>query len=283
MIKTKTMNRMSTLLVIAACSIFASCHDPKADETTANESAKDSVSIKEEAISFQMDSTTSNSFVVYNNNNKPKPVVLVIHEWWGLNDYPKQRARQLADLGYLAMAVDMFGNGKVVDNPGDAQNMATPFYQNPQMAYSRLQAVLAKVKTLPQADTSKIAAIGYCFGGGVLLNSARLGAQLDGVVSFHGSLLGTPFKKDLLKSNILVCHGAVDPFVPEKEVAAFKKAMDSINATYTFKAYPDATHAFTNPKATEVGQKFKIPISYNAAADTASWNDMKQFLGNVLK
>ena len=128
-----------------------------------------------------------------------------------------------------------------------------------------------------------MAAIGYCFGGGVLLNTVRLGDELKGVVSFHGSLVGTPANKDLLKSRILVCHGGADPFVPQKEVDQFKKQMDSINAPYTFKVYEGATHAFTNPDATRLGEKFKLPIAYNAAADTASWKDMKEFFGTLFK
>jgi dienelactone hydrolase len=223
-------------------------------------------------------------FVAYDSNNTSKmPVVLVVHEWWGLNEYPKKRARQLAELGYLAMAVDMFGNGQTTGHPDTAQMLAGPFYQDPQMAKTRFDAAVAKVQTLTQADTSKIAAIGYCFGGGVLLNLARLGQNLDGVVSFHGSLIGTPASKDLLKAKILVCNGEADPMVPKVQVDLFKKQMDSIGASYTFKSYPDATHAFTNPDATATGKKFNIPVAYNAAADTASWKEMKDFLGTVFK
>ena len=276
-----TMKHRSLLATFLLASIifFTSCNNEK---TTSEETKQPG--IKEENVEYTADNATMNGFIAFDSGSTEKrPVVLVVHEWWGLNDYPRMRAKQLAEIGYLAMAVDMFGNGKTVDNPTDAQNMVTPFYQDPQMALNRLNAALAKVKTLPQADTTQIAAIGYCFGGGVLLNSARLGANLNGVVSFHGSLIGTPANKDLLKSKILVCHGGSDPFVPEKDVAIFKKSMDSINADYTFKIYPDATHAFTNPDATAIGQKFNIPIAYNAAADSASWKDMKDFFGKIFK
>jgi dienelactone hydrolase len=208
--------------------------------------------------------------------------VLVVPEWWGLNDYPKMRVRQLADMGYLAMAVDLYGNGKIVDNPTDAGKMAGPFYQNPLMAKARFDAALAKIKSYPQAG-DKVVAIGYCFGGGMVLTMAKLGDDLTGVVSFHGNLNIVPANKDLLKAKILVCHGAEDKFVQQPEVDKFKKQMDSIGASYTFKVYPGATHAFTNPAATETGKKFNIPIAYNAAADSASWKDMKEFLGNILK
>ncbi|MGZ5133718.1 MAG: dienelactone hydrolase family protein [Flavitalea sp.] len=272
----------NTIISLMTIMIIASCNDQSEAGKTSAEDNQKPVSIKEESASFQLDSVTSQSVVYYNENSSGKsPIVVVIPEWWGLNDYPKSRAKQLAEMGYIAMAVDMYGNGKIVDNPNDAGAMSGPFYQDPQMAMNRVNAAIAKAKSLPQADTTQVAAIGYCFGGGVLLNAARLGLNVNGVVSFHGSLIGTPVKKDLLKSQILVCHGLADPFVPEEQAAAFRKSMDSINAEYTFKAYPDAMHAFTNPNATETGKKFNIPIAYNAAADSASWQDMKVFFGKI--
>ena len=223
-------------------------------------------------------------YIAYDESKQgTRPIVLVVPEWWGLTEYPRMRAKQLAQLGYLAMAVDIYGDGKIAANPDEAQKAATPFYQNPQDAKARLEAALAKAKTFPQADTSKTAAIGYCFGGSVVLNAAKLGSNLDGVVSFHGGLEGVPARKNLLKAKILVCHGGADSFVPEPQVAAFRKSLDSIGANYTFKVYPDATHAFTNPDATKKGEEFKMPIKYNAAADSASWNDMKAFFGQIFQ
>lgn len=242
----------------------------------------DSANIKEEAVDYNSNGTALKGYVAYDASKQGKrPIVLVVPEWWGLTDYPRMRAKQLAQLGYLAMAVDMYGNGKVADNPEEAQKEATAFYKDPKMGKDRLEAALAKAKTYPQADTSQTAAIGYCFGGSMVLNAAKLGSDLDGVVSFHGGLEGVPARKDLLKAKILVCHGAADSFVPQSQVDAFRKSLDSIGATYTFKAYPDATHAFTNPEATRKGEQFKMPIKYNAAADSASWNDMKAFFATI--
>jgi dienelactone hydrolase len=261
---------------------LASCNnnDKKTETTTAKEPT-----LKEENVTYKTDTATMDGFVVYDENIKgPRPAVLVVHEWWGLNDYPKMRARDLAKLGYIAMAVDMYGNGKTVDNPTDAQNMATPFYVDPQMAKKRLDAAIAKLKTFGETDKNNMAAIGYCFGGGVILNSARLGENdLKGVVSFHGNLVGTPANKDLLKSKILVCHGGDDQFVKPEELEKFKHQMDSIGADYTVKVYPGANHSFTNPNSTAMGEKFKLPIAYNAAADSASWNDMKDFFSKIFK
>jgi dienelactone hydrolase len=242
----------------------------------------DSANIKEEAVDYNSNGTALKGYVAYDASKQGKrPIVLVVPEWWGLTDYPRMRAKQLAQLGYLAMAVDMYGNGKVADNPEEAQKEATAFYKDPKMGKDRLEAALAKAKTYPQADTSQTAAIGYCFGGSMVLNAAKLGSDLDGVVSFHGGLEGVPARKDLLKAKILVCHGAADSFVPQSQVDAFRKSLDSIGAKYTFKAYPDATHAFTNPEATRKGEQFKMPIKYNAAADSASWNDMKAFFATI--
>lgn len=240
--------------------------------------------IKEENISYSSDSVTMNGFVAYDESDSSKrPVVLVVHEWWGINDYVIGRAKQLAALGYLAIAVDLYGDGKTADNPTDAGKLAGPFYKDPAMAKKRFDAALVRIKSYPVADTNRIAAIGYCFGGGMVLNFARLGENLKGVVSFHGSLLGTPLDRSLLKADVLVCHGADDKFVKPEEVAEFKKEMDAIGASYTFKSYVGATHAFSNPNATEMGTKFNIPIAYNAAADTASFNEMKIFFDKIFK
>lgn len=276
------MKRMSLrfLLPVLAIVAFAACNNEEATTTT---ETKEPV-LKEESITYTGDSITMNGFVVYDESIQgARPAVLVVPEWWGLTDYGMMRARELAKLGYIAMAIDMYGNGKTADNPDSAGAFATPFYQNPQMAKTRIEAAIAKIKTYPQTDAANVAAIGYCFGGAMVLNTARMGIDLKGVVSFHGNLVGTPLNKDLLKSKILVCHGAADPFVPVEEVAKFKKEMDSTGIAYTFKEYADAVHAFTNPNATAMGEKFKIPIKYNAAADTASWKDMNEFFTSLFQ
>lgn len=276
------------LFFFSACnnrsSSSSSTDTAKATADSAIKETASSASLKEEAATYTDNGVTMRGLVVYDANKEGKrPAVLVVPEWWGLVDYPKMRARKLAELGYIAMAVDMYGNGKIADNPDDAGKLAGPFYQDLKMTKSRFDAALAKLKTYSQADTNNIAAIGYCFGGGVVLNVARLGTELKGVVSFHGTLIGAPANKNLLKAKILVCHGEADQFVKPEEVAKFKKQMDSIGADYTFKQYPDATHAFTNPVATANGKKFNMPIKYNPEADTASWNDMKVFFARIFK
>jgi dienelactone hydrolase len=265
------------MLGLAACN-----NQPATGEQKADDSKSAAPSVKEENVSYSADTTTLNGFVAYDQNSTAKrPVVLIVHEWWGLNDYVRRRAKQLAEMGYLAMAVDMYGNGKTAANPQEALAYAMPFYSNPQLAKARFDAALNKIKTYAQADTANVAAIGYCFGGSMVLNVAKMGDPLAGVVSFHGGLAGVPANKDLLKAKVLVCHGNADSFVPAQEVAQFRKSMDSIGADYTFKTYDSATHAFTNPDATEAGKRFNLPIAYNAKADTASWADMKAFFDRI--
>ena len=270
------------MVLLTGTVIFTSCNDQQ--NTSEADTTKDStgvVSLKEDSVSYMLDGKEYKGYVVYNENNKDKrPAILVVHEWWGLNDYSRSRAKQLATMGYIAMATDMFGNGQTAADPGQAQVLATPFYKDPQLAKARLDAAINKLKEYAQTDTANIAAIGYCFGGYVVLNAAKLGSNLKGVVSFHGGLGGAPVKKEMIKADILVCHGEADDFV-KAEVEPFKKSMDSAGVSYTFKSYADATHAFTNPGSTENGKKFNMPIQYNAAADTASWNDMKLFFNKI--
>ncbi len=267
-------------LLCCTALIFISCNNKK-DKSPGEAKTPQ---LKEENINYTLDSLNMGGYVVYDENIEgARPAVLVVHEWWGLNEYVKRRARELAALGYIAMAVDMYGNHRTADNPELAGKLSDPFYNDPAMAKKHFDAAVAKLKAYKQVDTTNMAGIGYCFGGGILLNIARMGENLKGVVSFHGSLIGTPADKNLLRSNILVLHGEDDQFVPATEVAAFKNQMDSIGAAYTFKSYPGATHAFSNPAATAMGEKFKIPIAYNAAADTASWNEMKLFFNTLFK
>lgn len=277
-------NKIIAFSLIIISAIAFSCNNSqnnKSETMNTKDSTSAASNIKEDSVNMKVNGENYVGYVAYNDNDKGKrPGIIVVPEWWGLNDYARSRAKQLAELGYIAMAVDMYGNGKLGADPKEAQELATPYYKDPTMAKTHIDAAIEKIKTFPQTDSSKIAAIGYCFGGFIVLNAAKLGADLKGVVSFHGGLTGVAPNKDLLKAKILVCHGDSDVF-ENPHVAEFKKQMDSVGADYTFKTYPDATHAFTNPASTENGIKFKMPIKYNAAADSASWNDMKEFFKKV--
>jgi dienelactone hydrolase len=251
------------------------------DDSTSATSSDTSTNIIEETVDINADTTVMQCFAVFDENKKGTlPIVLVLPEWWGLNDFPKNKARQLAQMGYLALAVDIYGRNTQAPEPQSALQNATKFYANPQLATARIKAALDKAKTYPQADTSKTAAIGFCFGGSMVLNAAKLGLPLDGVVSFHGGLAGVPPTKGM-QSKILVCHGAADSFVPEKDINTFRKQLDEAGVSYNFKSYPDAKHAFTNPEATENGEKFKIDVAYNESAAKNAWSDMQTFFADL--
>jgi dienelactone hydrolase len=245
-------------------------------------SAQNKPGIKTEEVSYTSGGVNCKSFIAYDGNQKGKrPAIVVIPEWWGNNDYSKWRARQLAELGYIAIAVDMYGDDKIAADPKQAQEYATPFYKDPALGESRIESAVNKLKEYPQTDATKMAAIGYCFGGSMVLNAAKLGMDFKGVVSFHGGLATVPATAGSTKANILVCHGAADKFVSEADIKNFKSNLDSLKVPYTFNVYPDATHAFSNPDATANGKKFNMPIAYNEAADKKSWSDMKEFLKKI--
>jgi dienelactone hydrolase len=213
-----------------------------------------------------------------------RPGVLVVHEWWGHNEYVRRRARMLAELGYTALAVDMFGDGKTADHPEDAGKFSGELMKNADVAKARFLAALDFLKAQPQTDPARIGAIGYCMGGGVVLNMARAGADLKGVASFHGSLNAiVPATKGGIRAKLLVCHGADDKFIPPEVVEAFKKEMADAGADLKFIAYPGALHSFTNPDADGFAKKFGLPMAYNAEADAKSWAELTAFFADVLR
>jgi len=209
------------------------------------------------------------------------PGVLVVPEWWGLNDYPKGRAGQLAQLGYVAFVADMYGAGVTTTDPKKAGELAGQFYGKPLMA-ERAQAGLDQLLKTGLADASRIAAIGYCFGGAVAQALAYTGAPLAGIVSFHGSLIPASAEAAAKnKAKFLICHGAVDPFTSAEAVAAFKKSLDDGKFDYQFISYAGAVHAFTNPDADKAAAAGLNGVGYNAAADRRSWAHMNGFFAEI--
>ncbi len=239
--------------------------------------------LQHEEVTYKVDTLSMKGYLAYDAAIKEKrPGILVVHEWWGHNAYARKRADMLAQLGYVALAVDMYGDGKQADHPGDAMKFASQVMQNMDQAKARFTAGLEKLKSYPAVDPQKIAAIGYCFGGGVVINMARMGVDIEGVVSFHGSLATQmPAQKGAVKAQILVCNGADDSFVTPEQIEAFKQEMDNAGVKYQFISYAGAKHSFTNPDADLFGQKFDMPLAYNAEADQKSWEDMKSFLNKI--
>jgi dienelactone hydrolase len=211
----------------------------------------------------------------------PRPGVIVVHEWWGLNDYAKRRARDLAALGYSALAVDMYGDGKNTAHPEDAQGFMQAALADPAVPKARFQAGLDLLHAQPQTDPARSAAIGYCFGGKVVLDMARQGMPLDAVVSFHGALVtATPATPGSVKARVLVEHGMDDSMITPEQIAAFKAEMDQAGADYRFVELPGARHGFSNPDA-DAHRHHGLDVGYQKAADEQSWADMQALFNEV--
>jgi dienelactone hydrolase len=239
--------------------------------------------VKGEEVQYKAGDTVLKGYLAYDDAVKGKrPGVLVVHEWWGHNEYARERARMLAGLGYTALALDMYGDGHQAHHPDEAGKFSGEVRKNLTMAKARFDAAQSVLKKHPTVDSKNIAAIGYCFGGAIVLEMARQGEPLKGVVSFHGSLnTEQPAKAGKLKARVLVLTGEADPFVPVEQVEAFKKEMNAARASYKVIAYPGAKHAFTSKGADELGQKFKLPLAYNAEADQKSWAEMQVFFKEI--
>lgn len=239
--------------------------------------------IKTQEVEYKIDGESFTGYLAYDDSVKGKrPGVLVVHEWWGHNDYVRKRAEMLAELGYTAFALDMYGTGKLADHPQDATKFMQAVVSNMPAAEKRFNTAYTLLSEHDTVDAQQLAAIGYCFGGGTVLHMARQGAALKGVVSFHGSL-GTqsPAQKGSVKADILVLTGAADPMIPEEQVAAFRSEMDAAGVSYSLHSYPGATHGFTNPAADDFGKRFDMPLAYNAEADADSWLKMREFFEKI--
>jgi dienelactone hydrolase len=241
--------------------------------------------IEGKTVEYSAQGVRMKGYLAYQKSIKEKqPGVLVVHEWWGLNDYARNRARMLAELGYTALAVDMYGDGKQAMHPDEAGKFSSELMKNFDAAKARFMGAMDFLKQQSMVDPTHIAAIGYCFGGGVVLNMARQGVDLKGIASFHGGLTAVQSAQPgMVKAKILVLNGADDKLVPTNQIEAFKQEMKSAGADFQFISYPGAVHSFTNPEATAVGKKFKLPLAYNAEADQKSWAELKDFLNKIFR
>lgn len=251
-----------------------------------NASEETSVNLHTEEIEYQSDDALLTGYLAYDSSLEGKrPGVLVVHEWWGHNAYARRRAEMLAEQGYVAFAVDMYGDGKLASHPDDAGKFMQQVTSNMPLAEERLAAALKILKQQEVTDTSKTAAIGYCFGGAMVLHLARIGTDIDGVVSFHGSLgTKTPAEKNTVKANVLVLHGEDDAFIPPEQVDEFKAEMKNAEVQYEFISYPNVKHSFTNPEADEFSEKFNLSaVKYDQHADEDSWNRMLKFFTRIFE
>jgi len=236
--------------------------------------------IQTQVVEYKDGETLLRGYLVYDDAQQGKrPGIIVAHEWWGLNDYAKHRAKMLAELGYVAFALDMYGDEKVTGHAKEAKGWMTQITENVDAWQRRSLVGLDILKGQEQVDAEKIAAIGYCFGGATVMQMAYAGAELDGVISFHGSLPpATTEQQQRINAPILVAHGEADGFIPTERIEAFKAALDAAGADWQMVSYGGARHAFTNPGASEYGID---NLKYDPKADTRSWALMQSFLDEI--
>ena len=238
--------------------------------------------IQSQEISYSSGGTEMNGYIAWDADiGWERPGVLVVHEWWGNNEYARRRANMLAELGYTGMAVDLYGGGKIADNPDEAGGLMNDLLSDLGVVRSRFNAALDQLQEHHSTDAEKMAAIGYCMGGGIVLHMARYGTDLKAVASFHGALplaIAAEGEGGEVNARLAVYHGEDDVFFSPGEVAAFHAEVDKTGADCLFVALPGALHGFSNPIATANGEKYGIPLRYNELADTASWAHMQLVL-----
>jgi len=235
--------------------------------------------IKTETVEYKDGDVTLKGFLAYKESTSKLPAIMIVHEWWGLDDYPKMRAQQLAELGYFAFAVDMYGDGKIAVSPDEAGKLAGELRGNISKLRNRINAALEFIKKNKRVNTSKVAVIGYCFGGGVALELARSGADIKGAVGFHCPMATpNPSETKNVKAKILLCQGADDKFLPEADIKTFENEMNNAKVDWQLNFYSGAVHSFTNPKS---GNNSSSGIAYNERADKRSFETMKQFLQEI--
>jgi len=242
--------------------------------------------IKEEPITYSDGEATLKGFLVYDDANQAKrPGIVMVHEWWGITQHMHDQARRFAEQGYTVLISDMYGDAKTADNPKDAGALSSSVMKNPTVMESRFKAARAELAKQPSVNPQKIGAVGYCFGGAVVVNMARAGADLAAVAGFHASLgLNTPAPAaGTVKAKILVLNGADDPFVKREQYDTVKKDFDAAKADYRVIEYPGAVHAFTNPEATELGKKFNLPLRYDAKVNDEAEAEAAKFFAADLK
>ena len=273
------MQLRSTLFVLALATFLPACQTAGSSEPLHDHSGP----IVTREVVYQADGQALHGYLASPaDTNADHPGVLVLHEWWGHNDYARSRAEQLAELGYVALAVDMYGDGRQANHPDDAMAFMQATMSDPAAVAARFDAALDVLGDAPGVDPERTAAIGYCMGGGMSLAMARRGVDLDAVVVFHGGL-GTemPAGPNTDLPRILVLTGADDPFVPTQQIKAFEAEMATAGAEYEVVAYPGTVHAFTNPGATAVGADHGLPLRYNPEADADSWRRMRELFAEV--
>ncbi|WP_372683605.1 dienelactone hydrolase family protein [Desulfosarcina sp.] len=239
-----------------------------------------SAKVVSQPLSYMHDGVSLEGYLAYDDAVSGKaPGILVVHEWWGLNDYVRSRAEQLARMGYVAFALDMYGKGKSTEHPDEAAAWMKEINANMDQWLKRAMAGLDVLKKQPSVDTQRMAAVGYCFGGATVQVLAYGGADLKGVVSFHGSLIPPSAKQAAgTQAKILICHGAQDPMNAPETLTAYVNALNASSIDWQLNVYGGTRHSFTNPDADKRGM---AALAYNASADRRSWQHMTYFFDEL--
>lgn len=242
-----------------------------------------SAELQTRTLKYTVDGESFTGYMAYDDAHEGKrPGVLVVHEWWGHNEFARDQAEKIAKAGYTALALDMYGSGKVADHPDDAKAFMQEATSDMAAATRRFEAAMTLLQEHDTVDADRIAAQGYCFGGAVVLNMARQGLDLDGVVSFHGSL-GTSLETSPgdISARVQAYTGGADPFVPPEQVAGFVTEMQNAEADLTLVSFPGVQHSFTNPGADQLAEKFGMPVGYDEAAASRSWDGTLEFYQEI--
>lgn len=273
---------INSILFITALMLTA-CGQPESQTESSDQQGMDTTpSVVGEEISYSSGELTMNGYIAYDENMQgERPGILVVHEWWGHDEHARNSAEKLAELGYVALAVDMYGNGRMADHPEDAMQFSGEVMGNFDEAQMRFQAAIETLQNHNMVNTDQIGAIGYCFGGSVILAMTHAGVDLDGVVAFHAGLQLPVMPEEQVDTEILILNGADDPMVSNEDIENLTSMYDNLGISYNFVNYEGATHAYTNPAADSLGQEFDLPLAYDAEADEQSWDRMRTFFNDL--
>lgn len=246
-------------------------------------SAQVSAEMQTETVEYQVNGKTFTGYMAYDDDiDGKRPGVLVVHEWWGHNEFAREQAEKLASEGYTAFALDMYGSGKLAKHPEDAKSFMQEATKDMDQVKARFMAAKELLQQHNSVDASRIAAQGYCFGGAVVLNMARMGVDLDAVVSYHGAL-GSPISAEAgkVQPRIHVYTGGADKMVPSEQVAGLVKEMQDAEVDFTLVSFPGVLHSFTNPRADQIAEEFGMPVAYDQNAASRSWEGTLELYSEV--
>ncbi|MFN2262571.1 MAG: dienelactone hydrolase family protein [Psychroflexus sp.] len=286
-------SKLKFALFFLAILIMASCkNDTKksSDKNEAEENKGVKIQKQEESkfkgreVAYETDSTILRGYVAYDEvNDEKRPGIIVVHEWWGHDEYARKRADELAKLGYVALAVDMYGEGKKLDHPKEAMKFSSNVMSNFDLAKERFNAGMELLKSHKNVDKNKISAVGFCFGGSVALAMANSGSDLDAVAAFHSGIELPVMPNEDLKASVLVQNGAEDAMITAEQEEKFKSALEVINADYEYLKYEGVKHSFTNKNADSIAEKHNLPLAYDKEATEKSWEIMIEFFNETYK